>query len=403
MGRPLKLTAANALTLRGHTWWFLLTVPKPLRERLGGQTRFRFSLQTTDRTVALAKAEVFIQEIKQQLLEVEDPASSYFIELSKLRGVSKEEADELVMVLDPEYEPSHRGVFYAARQIAQDKAPPAELFTLRSIAQQYAEKQSERNAAVTRGVVDRFGPDVPVAHIDRKMVGDYVDARREGGAKKSTVDKDLSALNMVYRYAQRLGVIPWMETTVFQKVQQPPDDQTDKTEPMPDHIYRQLMDDLGDDRWIIVVSRLTGLRPSEVASVYLDERDGVPVWINRHSKTKRGRARIVPVHSAIRDIAEQIQPFLTTKHKERGAKNLHNWKHRKRPPYADLGRYINTYSCRVNATTEMSAAPGDVRRSITKAPTVHTGYIHEHDVHSLVEAIEMIKSPIADYSKYLRS
>ncbi|MDB2623324.1 hypothetical protein N9X89_03405 [Luminiphilus sp.] len=133
MPRPIKLNAASAVSLRGGTWWFIKAVPKALRDSIG-KSRWRFSLNTTDRAVALQRAQEFIDEIKAQLLATNDPSSTYFKELAKLRGVSREDAEHLMDSLHPELNEGEAPQFYAARQVAQDVPPPAELFMWQSVA-----------------------------------------------------------------------------------------------------------------------------------------------------------------------------------------------------------------------------------------------------------------------------
>ena len=389
MARPLKLTAASALTQRGSTWWFIKTVPAELREHLG-VSRWRFTLDTTDRQVALSRAQQFLDEVREKLMETADPASSYYRELDKLRGVSTEDAEFIMDTLYPETNPEQAGAFYAARRIAQGVQPPKQLFTMLSVANDYLKTAPENNREPTMLAVKLFGPDVPIVDVDRRLAGDFVDARK-ADVSVSTVQRNLSYLQQVYRHAMRMGLVDFSSDTPFSKWNLR---QTDKrrTERMPDDLYKFLCDDLGDHRWIMVVSRLSGMRPSEVASVTLEERSGHPVWIPQHSKTSSGRLRIVPVHSSLIPIASDILPHLTPTSQRKASDRLKNLKSRGVVTY---GRYVNLYSCRVSAITDMSAADDDVRRVLVGHRDINTGYIAEFNIEKLVAAIELIKDPLA--------
>ena len=388
MARPLKLTAASALVLRGNTWWFIKTVPSELREELG-VARWRFTLNTTDKHVAVSRAQLFLDEVREKLLETSDPASAYYRELDKLRGVSPDDAEDILDTLYPESIPSDGPKFHAAKRVARGTAPPSKLFTLLSVARDYLKTKGEQHEEPVMFVVKLLGADTPIADIDRKLIGDFIDRRRES-VSINTTQINLSYGQQVYRHARRIGLVPFSSDTPFSKWNLR---QTEKrrTEPMPDELYKFLHDDFGDAKWIMVVSRLSGMRPSECASVTLEQRDGIPVWIPQHSKTSSGRLRVVPVHSSLRDIAESILPFLTPQMQKRASERLKNLKSRGVIKY---DRYVNLYSCRVSAITELSAADDDVRRVLVGHRDINTGYIAEFDTAKLVAAIELIRDPL---------
>lgn len=391
MAIPIKLTAASAIKLRGSTYWFIKQCPKELRDKLGVQ-RWRFSLNTTDRQVALRRADNFLVEVREALSDNADPASTYFKELDKLRHLSKEDAEALLDVTYPELYPSQVPIFYAARKAVMGTEPPAELFTLLSVARQYLKTAKESVQEPTMIAVRLFGPDVPFTAIDRRMVGDFKELR-EQTVSVSTLRGNLSYLQTVYRYGMRLGLVDYSKHTPFSDWQLRVEEQN-RTEPMPDVLYKALYEDLGDLRWTMVVSRLSSLRPSEACRVELQERSGLPVWYVKHSKTKAGRGRIVPVHSSIRDVAEHIVPHLSLAASERARKRLTNLKSRGVSPFADYkGQKVDMYSGRVSAITEMGMASAEIRRAIAGHRDIHENYIHEYPMEKLVEAVEMIHDP----------
>ena len=395
MARPLKLTAASALVLRGKSYWFIKTVPTELREELG-LSRWRFSLNTTDRHVALSRQQAFLDEVREKLLDTADPASAYYRELQKLRGLSPEDAEIAVDLTYPELDPSHGPKFHAARRQSKGVLPPPELFTFLSVARDYLKTKGPQHEEPVMHMVKLIGPDGPITAIDRKLVGDFLDMRKQE-VSVSTLQRNLSYGQQVYRHAQRMGIVDYTDHTPFSRWNLR---QTEKrrTEPMPNDLYRLLCDSLGDCRWILIVSRLSGMRPSEVVSVTLEHRNEVPVLIPQHSKTASGRARIIPVHSLLQPIISDVLPHLTARNQKRASDYIKNQKSRGVITY---GREVNLYSSRISAITDMSSASDDVRRAIAGHRDVHTGYVHEFDIEKLVAAIELIKSPIDDYSRYL--
>lgn len=392
MARPLKLNAASALTLRGHTYWFVKAVPKALKPSVA-KSRWRFSLGTTDRSVALERAQAFLDEVRERLLDQHDPSSAYFRELSNLRGVSATDADHIMDSLDPELNEDEAPAFFAARQVAQGVAPPPELFTFRSVALDYYKRRPNKQRT-TDVAINRWNlADQAVSTLTRKEVGDKLDLRLEE-ASVATVQHNLSDLNLLYRHAERLGIIDFQPITVFQKWQLRKTERN-RTAPMPNDLYRTLYESLGDDRWVMVVSRLSGLRPSEASQCRLETIDGVKCLITTHSKTAAGRDRVVPVHSSLIDSIETIMPYLTTIHAKRAQNRLTKWKVRKREPYCNFGRDTNMYSCRVSALTDMASAPEELRMAIAGHRSVHGGYIDRYDIKQLVECIELIRDPLA--------
>ena len=391
MPRPIKLNAASALVLRGNTYWFQKQVPKALREAVG-KTRWRFTLSTTDRAVALQKAQLFLDEVQQQLLETTDPSSAYFVELAKLRGASREDAEFIMDTTYPELNEADAPKFYAARSIAQDKAPPAELFTFGAVARDYFKRKPNKERQTTVALNTWGLNDAAVSSISRKQVGDIIDRRLET-CRVGTVRADLSHLNCVYRHAERLGIVEFQQTTVFQRWTL---EETEKrrTEPMPTSLYKALHDRLGDDRWPMVVSRLSGMRPSECCDVRLETIDGVHCMITQKSKTEAGRDRVVPLHDSLLPIIDDIMPLLTPLHLSRASKKLIKWKIRKYEPFCQYDRHTNLYSCRVSALTEMAAAPEELRMAIAGHRSVHGGYINRYDVSQLKAVIDLIRDPL---------
>ncbi len=391
MARPIQLNATKAIELRGGVYWLSQQVPKQLREAVG-KARWRHTLDTRDRTVALARAQVFLDQVRNAMREEVDPSSTYFLELERLRRLGAEDASHHMDTLYPEIDERDAPSFYAARLVSQGVPPPAALFTFQSVAEDYLKTAKESIAAPTRLAVKLLGPDTPITGITRRTVGDWLEVRKRE-VSVATLRLNLSYMQQVYRHAMRLDLVPFSRDTPFSSWNLRSEEKK-RTEPMPNTLYRALYDDLGDNRWPLVVSRLSGMRPSEAASVRLESRDGYPVWIPQHSKTTAGRFRIVPVHSSLHEIAEDIVPYLTPKHQDRAGRRLSNLKGMKREPFCNYGRGVNTYSCRVSAITDMAGIDEEIRRALVGHRSVHAGYVDEYPIGRLVEAIEQINDPL---------
>ena len=390
MSRPLNLDARSAVKLRGNTYWFIKTVPKALQERVG-HSRWRFSLETSDYGLAVHRSQSFLEAAREQLTETLDPSAAYFRELSKLNGVSPADAGQLLDTLYPESNEDDAAPFMAARKVALDINPPAETFTLLSVATNYLLKAPKANHHPTTMAVRLFGEQTPITAITRKSVGDFIDRRLET-VKVTTLRGNLSYLTQVYKHAMRLDIIKYSAATPFSAWNLRTTEKS-RQAPMPDALYELLYHDLGDNRWTMVVSRLSGMRPSEAASVDLVTHKGVLCWIPRHSKTQSGRDRIVPVHPSLIDSAHDIVPFLTPERQTRASRRLANLKNRGVDGF-NYPANVNMYSCRVSAITDMSAADDDVRRVLVGHRDTNTGYISEFDIEKLVAAIALVKNPL---------
>lgn len=392
MPRPITLNAKTAVKQRGAVYWFILSVPPALRDRVG-HSRWRFSLETTDYPEAIHKAELFLSEVRGQLRDTVDPSSSYMRELMRLSDVSPEEADLIMDTLHPEMDESQTGAFFAARQLAGGAGIPMHQVTLQSLADLYLAARPDQERTVM-DAIRAFGPNRTINQLTRRWMSQWID-RRLMEVKATTVRHQLANLRAVLRHAVNQDLLPASVLDVLSGWQLK-DSTKEQHKPLPDSLYSLLRDDKPALLPTLRLMRLHALRPSEVAGLQLTQLEGHVVLTTTHSKTRAGRERLIPAHPSIGDI-EALLARTKPDDATRLAQYLTNAKKRK-AAYAPWkgDKLTNTYGCRVAAITDMARAGIDpeIRQALVgHSRTVHTGYVASYSYDQLFEAVSAIRDP----------
>lgn len=283
MSRPIVLTPESCVKRHpgSPVYHFEKQVPKSLREKIG-RTRWRHSLNTTDYNEAIRLAAEFIQEVFKADDAKPSVGSMYLKELDKLRALnmSWQELEDFQAQNHPRsgggFDESKVAKHFAAGTLLTGNPHPTHLFTLGDMADQYFRENKRNKEKEERAQVRRFGDKVPLDHLSRPMVVQYIKQRESEGVRRDTIKRDIQVLRNVAKFAVDMGLMTFatreqlFQDHTFKKEEKAPH------EYMPQHTFAAICRKLGAPRmWPLVVARLHGTRLAETYNLEIIEQEGI--------------------------------------------------------------------------------------------------------------------------------
>jgi integrase len=220
-------TDTKHLLKRGPTWYVVVEIPKHLRPRLGGQSRFKRSLKTDSLKAANDRKHAFVAEFKLQIAALNGEAGAPDLTILRDAMEARKRLTALQRVHEPigpeewtQHEHELSDLLERAKDLQRDGNPEgARLFAdvvtgratpMRALTTEWL---SSRGGSVRASVhaqqtaiINRFlewaGASIAIEQVDRLLAGEYLTFLRSSasGILPSTARRYFSALSTFWEW-----------------------------------------------------------------------------------------------------------------------------------------------------------------------------------------------------------